>query len=1286
MRLNWIKKILVIIFLISSFSNSEENILKFGDFRNLEKKEGRIKGWYILPKYQSQIDIKEKNGTKFLRIKNDDPKKAVNMGITILLSDEWSYLIVKTKMRVKNLTVGKEGWHNARIVLRYENEKGNLVSYPKCPYLSQNTELWKEIRFVSKIPEKAKRLTLQPGLYFATGIFDISYIEIHPVKKGENIDAQLPPDEKIYWGKEPVEKITSTREEIVLNGIWKFMPAIGSGFRNPTERGWGYIRVPGAWATERFLNIPGVIAKGIGNIWSKISLSELGRVWYEREMYIPLSWKGSKATLKIDKINTDGIIFINGKRCGEIEWPYGEIDITDYVSYGRKNNLRILVLASNTNISSEKIFQDGYLEKITGLRARGITGNVILKKSPLHFCIDDIFIKTSVRNKTLGVDVSISNPEKFKGSVAIICEIEDYSSGKKVKTFRKEKIYINGENKNNLHLLWKWRNPKLWDYKRPNLYNLYLKVKKGEEIIDEYKERFGFREFRIEGRKFLLNEKVFNLKPTILFQENYGLGGMKEAIEGNLKGLIEANFNSLQPWPWDHYKRGNLHYRELWAEVADEVGLPLLYPALSIKSFYKNWSDEETKRKWEKLMVEEWKRVKNHPSIVMWFCSANMFGHSDDMNPRRIGDSKVLLAGCPKDRLGHYKIMEEAIETIRKYDNTRPITSHESVIGDAHTCNTYLDLTPLQEREEWLSKWAKYGDKPFIAIEFGTPLYFTFLRGRDGAHGALISEPLMTEFCAIYLGKEAYQLETDKYREAIKKNFKGGQEYNWWQGNYNLTLLPSHLKLQSLFIKNTWRSWRTFGWSGGGVPWEWSCWAWLPGPGGIKKMQEFIPGRRWCYMKQQPLSNLLGLQKGGWRITEAGKTLKELNSPTLMYIAGKPEHFTEKSHHFYSRGKCIKQVVLINDEREPQKFVYKIYAEVNGEKIFEKKKKGSIKTGEIKFEPFSFSLPKVKQKVSGKIILEGKIGEKEHKDIFTFSVYPVVKKVNKKVFIFDPKGETSQFLTYLGCKLEKWNSRIEKGKILIIGKNALIGNENLISRIKEFAENGGKVLICAHNPDWLRKTFGFRIARHVSRRVFPVETQIEHPIISGIDSDDLRDWNGKGNLIPEEINTSLEWKSWRNLRYGYHWGNRGSVTSAAIEKPHFGNFIPILECEFDLAYSPLMEIKFGKGVIIFSTLDIEGRERIEPVAEIMIKRLIEYLESYKVSKKLKTFYTGDKKIEKWLNSTGLIYQEIKDINEINEKCLLIVGKNISQKTKEIMNKVLEKGGNILLLLLVLKVL
>ena len=50
---------------------------------------------------------------------------------------------------------------------------------------------------------------------------------------------------------------------------------------------------------------------------------------------------------------------------------------------------------------------------------------------------------------------------------------------------------------------------------------------------------------------------------------------------------------------------------------------------------------------------------------------------------------------------------------LKKLDPTRVYYSHAGAdTGDVYSMNRYLDLLPLQEREDWLSQWAKDGEMP----------------------------------------------------------------------------------------------------------------------------------------------------------------------------------------------------------------------------------------------------------------------------------------------------------------------------------------------------------------------------------------------------------------------------------------------------------------------------------------------------------------------------------------------------------------------------------------------
>ena len=56
-------------------------------------------------------------------------------------------------------------------------------------------------------------------------------------------------------------------------------------------------------------------------------------------------------------------------------------------------------------------------------------------------------------------------------------------------------------------------------------------------------------------------------------------------------------------------------------------------------------------------------------------------------------------------------------------------------------------------------------------------------------------------------------------------------------------------------------------------------------------------------------------------------------------------------------------------------------------------------------------------------------------------------------------------------------------------------------------------------------------------------------------------------------------------------GNRGNVASVLIEKPVRGDFLPILDGGYSLQYSPLLEYREGRGLVVFCQVDVTGRTR-----------------------------------------------------------------------------------------------
>ena len=187
------------------------------------------------------------------------------------------------------------------------------------------------------------------------------------------------------------------------------------------------------------------------------------------------------------------------------------------------------------------------------------------------------------------------------------------------------------------------------------------------------------------------------------------------------------------------------------------------------------------------------------------------------------------------------------------------------------------------------------------------------------------------------------------------------------------------------------------------------------------------------------------------------------------------------------------------------------------------------------------------------------------------------------------------------------------------------------------------------------EALGWRVCPKVVRRVFPVDTELA----SGLDADDLRDWTGSSKLVeayPEYTGDYFRGNEREQPYAGWHWGNRGGVSSAAIEKPHRSGWRPLLECEFDLSYTPLMELDYGKGRVTLCTLDLGDHLGEDPAARRTAERVVDYALNAPLSPRAdKVVYVGGPTGAAWLDKIGVTYQQSATLDTSAGLLLIRVG-------------------------------
>jgi len=1146
---------------------------------------------------------------RFCRIELPE-KKAAIISQEIDLPTGTTAIDVSVRMRVKDLQTGEKAWNTGMVQYQFYNAAGERVGgWPKLMPGGDLAEWTKLENSGEAVPEGAVTLKVQCGVWGASGTFDYDDVTVTTHKADGPAPGSGPGDAMQFDPIEPRD-ISRTRAELSLNGDWQYMAARGAATKAP-EGAWQVRAVPGTKGTD-------------------------DRMWYQRTVRVPAGWSGRAVVLDVERVSTDATVYVDGKEAGTLNWPGGAVDLTDHIKPGTEQELRLLVVAVD-DLKQVTQFM-GYLDEPTQaakLDHRGIIGDVALRSRPLNAHVADLLVQPSVREQRLGIDVELADLPKA-GEVSFKAEMLD-EQGQAEKTFTTKQAVVAGDSV--AKLSFDWPDPRLWDYGQPNLYTLRLTVS-GPGVDDVYAQRFGFREFWIEGRKFYLNGTEYKLRPLTISQYASGDGMTVDAI----RKRVDQGFNYLEMWPANYTRRGSLDPIRGLPAVADEVGMPNGANVAYMNRVLRNWDDPALREQWHRIMEDEVRTYRKHPSVVMYAHTANGVVLRSDSDPWLLGqeDASVVQA---------YRIRRERVFDLIgqiKALHPQPVYAHHGGDnGDVHTSNMYLNFLPLQEREEWISYWAEHGDMPWMSCEFGLPLYATVMRGRSGYAHQGKSEPLLTEWAVRDLGPEAYAMEPARYREeVIAGRFKGDDpqsEYEphirWDKREQIIIQSPAFLKLMELYVPRTYRSFRGLGVTGGMVPWMYDdtpeivtavngpALAWIAGPGDVPNQQ---------VDNEQPL--------------------------------------TDRTHHYGAGEQIAKQVVLINDHREPMPFKVEWRIIVGEQELASNTAEGELAVTETRMLPIEASLPTdlAAAKTDGRVVMQATIGEQTFEDTFAFRVWPKVGELQGvTVSAFDPHGDTSAALEAVGVQVTPWTEGQPAQPVAIIGRDALSGGNQVPGDIERFVREGGRLIVFTQDPQWIEHALHLRVADYSSRQAFVADE--EHPIVAGLDAEDLSYWNGSATNI-EGYPSYPQWE-W-TPKYGWKWGNRHTISAAPIEKPHRGGWTPIVEQEFDLAYTPLMELRYGRGLIVFNTFDVEARTRPDPAAQQLTRQLVQYAADAELAPRPdKVAYLGGDAGRATLDQLGVIYQTVDAPDE--SIGLLIVGGDVADGSA--VRSYLEAGGHVVFL-------
>lgn len=983
--------------------------------------------------------------------------------------------------------------------------------------------------------------------------------------------------------------------------------------------------------------------------------------WYQQPVAVPQVWEGKRLFLDFHRIEGDAIVFVNDKKVGELLRPGGEIEITSQAKAGTENQIRIFITRDYTDISRK--FEQDRIRFVCRNHNRGkldvdkwgvgVSGLVSIVSRPRPAGISSAIAETSWRNKEISFDVEIDADSAVNGLAVSVDILDD--KGAKALSFEKKDLPV-GAGRSKIRVSSKWENPHLWELDGGRLYTAQVRLLRNGSLLDSgVTFKFGFREIWIDGRKLMMNGHDMHWRLALLHPWTFGDSSPKGMAFARLMGY---NSGYIQDHP-DLWWRGNDWTKETplfsqaLLDAADSAGFAIMLPAPSVSYLGTAiFEDAAVRKDFEREMALHMRLYRNHPSVMSWIVGMNSVGFSREaINAQNMGQRELKRISS-----GQAKAVVTACEIAKKLDPTRFAYSHaDGNIGDIASTCFYLNFAPLQEREEWTKAWAKTGNMPYMMAECGQPYTANFWKGKRF---------MPTEYAAIYLGDAAYAAETEpglgklvQYGLDNKNSHGCGAAVTW--NDY-----PAYWDFQRLFVRNTNRAWRISGLNGG-----WQYWNLDVGYGKLPNSNASTDGK----IASKNFEGLpLITSKPPWANPNFDIE-SQANKPLLVYIAGAIQH-TDKTHTFYSGETVVKTVAVAWDGPGKTSMEAEWSAKsANGSVVASGKLQAELKTGDIRQLPFQFTAPAVAERTDLTIELKTKQDGKEVEgDSFAITVFPkqAPLALHSKIAVYDPEGKSLPWLKAIGVNAVqlKKGDKAEGFDLLIIGREAVVENEDL-PYAKEDISRGLKALVLEQLPAVWRG-LGFRSNEAMPRKVFP--TGADCPVMKGLAVSDLAEWRGTPDLLPEGINQLSETK------HAPKWTNTHAVASSIPQIPRAVGFTPLLSAEFDLDYSPLLEWRCGKGVVLFSSLDFTGRVGVDPAATVLARNVLSYLDAAVPEKTRRVVCAGGQGATDLLLKLGVEPEQSATLEKPAETILVVADTGSAPAQKEL-EKFASDGGRVLFL-------
>ncbi|MBR6765368.1 MAG: hypothetical protein IKM06_02660, partial [Clostridia bacterium] len=393
--------------------------------------------------------------------------------------------------------------------------------------------------------------------------------------------------------------------------------------------------------------------------------------WYRKHFTIDTVDEGKRITLLFEGVATRSTVYLNGCELKHNNCGYNtfEVDITDYIQYGKDNVLAVYVRYHQNEgwwYQGGGIYRHVWLVKTRSVAVDlyGVFIRATKKESNWQ-----VFIDTEIRNDLFrSVTAKAVTTLIDKHGNDVLCTYGETCIESRDKGIAKYTAEIT--------------DPHIWDIDDPYIYTVKTDIYVNGALFDTVYDRFGFRDFEFTADKGLILNGRHVFIYGVCGHGDFGLTG--KAVPDN---ILRHKARMLKDMGANGYRSTHYPQAAAFMDALDELGFIVMDETRWFHS-----TDEGIEQL--KMLV---KRDRNRPSVFMWSLG-NEEPHHLTETGRRI--NRAMMA------------------EVKKLDPTRPTTSAVSDYPDKATVYDDMELVGINYNHYLYDVVReKYPDKPIYASE-----------------------------------------------------------------------------------------------------------------------------------------------------------------------------------------------------------------------------------------------------------------------------------------------------------------------------------------------------------------------------------------------------------------------------------------------------------------------------------------------------------------------------------------------------------------------------------------